>query len=127
MKMTKADKLLIVFLVLASVALYGILFLFQSGQDAKYISIQVDGQEMKRLPFAPPGETKTYEVKTKFGRNLLEFNDNSVRVIEASCPDKLDVLQGRISKPGEIIVCLPNRLVIEVVGEGKSEIDAVLH
>ena len=32
------------------------------------------------------------------------------------CPDKLDVKQGYISKVGEVIVCLPNKLVIEIKG-----------
>ena len=67
---------------------------------------------------------KTIPIKTKYGYNLIEIGDEKVRVIEADCPDKLDVKQGYISKPGETIVCLPNRLIIEIKGEnGENEID----
>ena len=67
---------------------------------------------------------KNIEIKTEFGYNLIEIGDGEVKVIDADCPDKLDVKQGSISKVGEIIVCLPNRMVIELKGiDNNREID----
>jgi hypothetical protein len=92
--------------------------------NSKYISIQVNGKEYKKITFNPKMVGKTIPIKTKYGYNLIEIGDEKVRVIEADCPDKLDVKQGYISKPGETIVCLPNRLIIEIKGEnGENEID----
>ena len=48
-----------------------------------------------------------------------------MRVIEADCPDQLDVKQGYISKVGEVIVCLPNRLVIEIKGVDEGDVDYI--
>lgn len=71
---------------------------------------------------------KQIPVKTEFGYNLIEIGDGKVRVIEADCPDKLDVKQGYIERPGEVIVCLPNKLVIEIKGENKdNDIDYISH
>ena len=41
-------------------------------------------------------------------------------VQEASCPDHLCIRQGKISREGEMIVCLPNRMIAEVKGHPAS-------
>lgn len=115
--MTKGDKLLIVFLVLSSLVSFWIVKEVNSKIDNRYISIQIDGEEVERLEFNTKEEFTYKVIETKFGRNRIEIAKDYVRVVEADCPDKLDVLQGKITRPGEVIVCLPNRLVIEVKGE----------
>lgn len=49
------------------------------------------------------------------------MGDQRVRVIEADCPDQIDVKQGYISRVGEIIVCLPNKLIIEIKGLAEED------
>lgn len=63
----------------------------------------------------------TIPVETKYGYNLVEIGDERVRVIEADCPDKIDVKQGYISRIGETIVCLPNHLVVEIKGTASAD------
>ena len=71
---------------------------------------------------------KTIPIETEFGYNLIEIGDEKVRVIEADCPDQLDVKQGYISKTGEIIVCLQNMLVIEIKGlDDERDVDYISH
>ena len=43
----------------------------------------------------------------------------------ADCPDHLCVKQKAISKEGESIICLPNKVIVEVDSAVNSEIDAV--
>lgn len=43
--------------------------------------------------------------------------DGQVWVTEATCPDKICIHQGKISQEGETIVCLPNRMIIQIFGE----------
>lgn len=121
--MTKADKLLIIFVVV--LVIISMAFIKKQGINAndKYVSIQVAGEEIKKVIFDKKIIGKRIPIETEYGYNLIEIGDESVRVVEASCPDKLDVLQGTISEVGEAIVCLPNRLVVEI--KGKSEKDSV--
>ncbi len=122
--LTKGDKYLIIIIIIIS--LISIIYVERdaTSYNSKYISIQVNGKEYKKITFNPKMVGKTIPIKTKYGYNLIEIGDEKVRVIEADCPDKLDVKQGYISKPGETIVCLPNRLIIEIKGEnGENEID----
>ncbi|NLY44889.1 MAG: NusG domain II-containing protein [Tissierella sp.] len=82
----------------------------------KYVSIQVNGKEIKKIIFDDAIVGKTIPIETDHGYNLIEVGDNEIRVIEASCPDQIDVKQGYISRIGETIVCLPNKMVIEIKG-----------
>ena len=122
MKLSKGDKILIVCLSIFSLVLAILISLISNRASGKYISIKVDGKEIKKIQFSKEVVGKTYEIKTEFGRNLVEIGDESARVIEADCPDKLDVKQGKITRPGQVIVCLPNRLIIEYKAEtGNNE------
>lgn len=126
--MTKGDKILIVVIIVISLVSLGFVRNGAIGHKEKYISIQVDGEEYKKIIFDKALIGKTIPIETEFGYNVIEIGDGEVRVIEADCPDKIDVLQGAISRPGEIIVCLPNRLVIEIKGsEETNDIKEVDH
>lgn len=126
--MTKGDKYLIIIIIIASIISLIYVKNYASAYDKKYIRIQVDGKDYKTIYFDPKIIGKNIAIETKFGYNLIEIGDEKVRVIEADCPDQLDVKQGYISKPGEVIVCLPNRLVIEIIGEVEdNDVDSISH
>lgn len=125
--LTKGDKLLIVFIVLISFSLMGYFKMQAFSDDDKYVSIQVNGEEIKRFIFDSKLIGQTIPIETKYGYNLIEIGDEKVRVIEADCPDKIDVKQGYISNIGETIVCLPNRLIIEIKGiDSNMEVDIIV-
>lgn len=114
--MTKGDKILIVAVIIINVISLWLVKNIAFNQNSKYISVQVNGEEIKRIIFDKNMVGKQIPIETEYGYNLIEIGDEKVRVIEADCPDKLDVKQGYISRVGEVIVCLPNRLVIEIKG-----------
>ena len=43
---------------------------------------------------------------------------------ENNCPDKICISAGKISQPGQVAVCMPAKLIIEIIG-GESIADAV--
>ncbi|WP_207657151.1 NusG domain II-containing protein [Blautia marasmi] len=49
--------------------------------------------------------------------NVCVIKDGYVTMTEADCPDHLCMKQKRISKEGGTIVCLPNRVVLEITGD----------
>lgn len=127
LKTTTGDKILIIFLVIFSIIFSVWINMSTSETSDLYISIQVNGEELKTIEFTEEIIGKTFEIKTEFGRNVILIGDKNVRVIEASCPDKLDIKQGIIDKSGQMLVCLPNRLIIELKSRNKNikEIDNV--
>ncbi|MDX9917990.1 MAG: NusG domain II-containing protein [Gudongella sp.] len=114
--LTKGDKLLIVLILLISILSFAYINRYAFSDKEKYISVQVNGVEIKKILFDTQLVGHTIPVKSEYGYNLIELGDGKVRVIEADCPDKIDVKQGYISRIGETIVCLPNRMVIEIKG-----------
>ncbi|MDO5027316.1 MAG: NusG domain II-containing protein [Tissierellia bacterium] len=125
MKLTKGDKILIVFLAIFSLFIAYFFMKMGSQTTGKYVSIMVNGEEIKQIDFTKDMIGKTYAIETRFGRNVIEFGDESVWVIEASCPDKLDIKQGVIDKPGQVLVCLPNRLIVEIKARDIDQDDII--
>ena len=114
----RADALLIGALLVISLLLF-VFFRFFVGAGA-YAVVTVDGRETARYPLSEPGR---FELNG--GTNILVIENGEARVVEAHCPDKLCVRQGAISRSGETIVCLPNKLVVTVVGAEERGVDAV--
>lgn len=124
--MTKGDKYLIVLVLILTILSLGFIKTQALSNDSKYVSVQVNGQEIKKIIYDKKIIGKTIPIESEYGYNLLEIGDERVRVIEASCPDKIDVKQGYISSIGETIVCIPNKLVIEIRGmEEGNQIDMI--
>ena len=119
--MTRGDKLLIVFVLVLTILSLGFIKKQALSNDSKYVSVQVDGEEIKKIIYDKKIIGNTIAIESEYGYNLLEIGDERVRIIEASCPDKIDVKQGYISNIGEMIVCVPNKLVVEIKGVAAGE------
>ena len=59
------------------------------------------------------------------GTNHLSIHDGEADMADADCPDKLCVHQRAISRDRETIVCLPNRVVVEVTGAEEPAFDSI--
>ena len=54
------------------------------------------------------------------------IEDGEIYVADSDCPDGICVHMGRVSHPGEMIVCLPAKVLITVTGTGAEDgFDAV--
>lgn len=64
-------------------------------------------------------------LQSEHGENIILAEPGRISMRSASCPDQLCVKQGHIQNGTYPIVCLPNRVVIKITGEGKTQTDAV--
>ncbi len=65
------------------------------------------------------------EVEINGGTNLLQIKNGEASMVQADCPDQLCVHQKPVSLNHESIICLPNRVVVEVESGANREFDAV--
>lgn len=65
------------------------------------------------------------EIKINNGSNILQIRNGKAKMIEADCPDQLCVHQKAISASGESIICLPNRVIVQVESKVNSELDGM--
>ena len=98
----------------------GLTFLTMGGEEASRAKITGDGRLVRIVDLAVDQE---FTVETEDGYNVVTVKDGKIAVTEASCPDHYCMARGFCNN-GAQIVCLPNRLVIEFLGE--AEIDGIV-
>lgn len=54
----------------------------------------------------------------------LAIENGRIRVLESDCPRHICIHSGWISNPGQTIVCVPNKTIIEVKGRRRSKYHA---
>lgn len=69
-------------------------------------------------------ENKEYTVEGENGKVVIEVNQDKIRVKQENSPLHICSKQGYISKSTETIVCLPNKIVIQI--KEKDTIDTVV-
>ncbi len=118
MKIKKWDVIVIGIFVLVSFmpALY--FALEAKGEEgAIYAEVKVKGEVFGSYKLTGHKGREVFTVETDLGVNVIEIVDEKIGMYEADCPDQVCYVPEFITKPGETIVCLPNRLVIEIKGE----------
>lgn len=121
--MTKTDKL--IFWGVLILSFFGLLFsnVIFANDGEKKVVIEVDAKTYATYRMQAMKETKEVEIKTEYACHTVEITKDSVRVVSADCKNKACL--GEIEKTGEMLVCLPGRLVIKITGE--QEVDGVAY
>ena len=114
-KKIKGDIILIASLVLLVLLCALALTLFKKEGDA--VRVSVDGKEWGVYSLSVDREV---EIVTEYGRNTLVIKDGKAEIREASCPDGICSAHRAVSHSGESIICLPNKVVVEVLAEGSG-------
>lgn len=122
--MKKGDYVVILFIVLLAVSVFGITHRKIENNGKLYAVIKVDGKEIARYEMGVKKEI--HHIDSKYGHNEIEIYDNSVKISESNCRDKICIHMGSINRQGQSIICLPNRLIVTIEGE-ENEVDVVLH
>ena len=118
--LTAADKLLIVGVLVFTIGLF-VQHSGRSGPRGSAIVVELAGkgagsyglEEGRILRFAGP-----------LGVSEVEIAQEMAWIRSAPCPHKICMSQGKLAYPGDVAACLPNRLVVRVVG-GARRLDGI--
>lgn len=113
----KIEKVLWIIILGVAVALF--LFLKFSANDGEQVIVKVDKKEIARYDLNTDREV-IIDGKDG-GKNTLVIKDGKAYIKDATCPDKLCEHQGKIHMVGQSLICLPNRVVIEITDDKKDE------
>jgi hypothetical protein len=86
------------------------------------VRVSVEGETVGEYPLSEDAEIR---IPAGDGYNLLVIRDGAARITEADCPRRLCMAHRPVSRAGEVIVCLPHRVTVEVLGGRAGEYDAV--
>jgi len=115
--------LVVLFIIVLAVWL-GYRHMMAETDSGNLVRITVDGEEYgvynleqdQEIPIEIDGEVT----------NTLVIKDGKADMIEADCPDQICVNTAAIYAENETIVCLPHKVVVEVIeSEEESELDVI--
>lgn len=111
MQKHKKDLILIL-LILAAAAIGFFINHTIHRQPAAIVEVSVDGKVTGTYPLYKHNDILLHGYGT--GTNHLIIQDGSAWITEATCPDKVCIHQGKIQENGQMLVCLPNRLIVQI-------------
>lgn len=128
MKLKKMDIIVVILLLFLSIGMAFFVQKFKSDENGNYLKVELNGKEYGRYPL---NKDKTFKIKIdKDEYNIVEIKNGKVKMREANCRDLICTHMPSIEKVGETIVCLPHRLILEIISsddeKDDQEIDKVV-
>ncbi|MFW5787692.1 MAG: NusG domain II-containing protein [Halanaerobiales bacterium] len=117
--MTFYDKIFIIAVIAISILilLYPIIFNRYKDNGEEYIVIRSGSEVVERIPIEETYDEKMeIEVNGPIGTSHIEAYEGKVRLYEAPPDDPLKTCEktGWIDKPGPSIICIPNKVSINI-------------
>ncbi|QAT43937.1 NusG domain II-containing protein [Aminipila luticellarii] len=116
----RADIILAVILIL----LGGLVSYVAAQGDSRgdMVLITVDGKEYGRYSLS---ENRDIVVKQNGHMNKILIREGMVSMGAADCSNQICVNTGTIEKTSQSIICLPNKVVVQIIGKEEAGYDAV--
>ena len=122
MKMVKIGDIVIIALLVMLSFLPLAIFTYQNASangDSMHVVVSADGEIVHEMELKNDHTREIYEFVDDHGHeNTVVREGLIVYISDANCQDLLCVQQGQISEVGETLVCLPNRVLVEIVSDG---------
>lgn len=116
-------KVILLLLLAAAAGSAAFLLLRSGGTEHPVARVTRDGVLREEIDLNRVEEPYSLTLEDGSGTNTVLVEPGRIRIAEADCPDQVCVNQGWISDGTVPIVCLPHRLMIEIVGAG-GDLDA---
>lgn len=125
-KTRKNDIILIAVLAVIALVSYAGIEFYQSANTKNGVAVvTIDGEEYGRYPLAVDTAERIELPDGSY--NILEITDGEADITDASCPDGICVNHRAVSKQGQSIVCLPNKVVVEIENGEEPDIDFMVN
>lgn len=123
----KLDFIIIAILMIFSF-LPEVIFSLSVGRnfDQTYAEISIDGKIEKTIYLTNHEGEETIDFISDKGHNTIIIKDDKIGIIEADCSDKVCMHPEYISKPGETLVCLPHKFMVEIKGEKNDKDEDII-
>jgi hypothetical protein len=122
-KIKPADVIIIVLSILLIVFLF--IRTYSQPQDSSELLVRVD-EESWRYTLE---DDRILLIPGPLGDTEIHIHDGEIFVEDSPCVSKVCVAAGKIKRPGQWIVCLPNHVFISIEGivdSGRGEVDDIV-
>lgn len=114
----KRNTLIFMILLLLIICVGFLIQKIYFGKSGAVAVIEQDGETISELPLNK--DTELVLDDGDGGSNTITVKNGTVAVTDANCPDLVCVHTGSISHTGEVIACLPHKLIITISGDDNS-------
>ena len=112
-KFFKKNDLILIGLLIGILAVI-LIVLAVTKTGGNTVTVSVDGQVKESFPLS---QDREYVIDGyNGGTNTLVIENGSAYVKDSSCPDHLCEKMGKINLVGQSVICLPNRVTVEITG-----------
>ena len=117
--------LILVLLVLAA----GSWFLFRSDSTDKdkVLVVRKDQQVLQRIELKKVTSETKLIVPVEHGELVIAYDKDGGRVISSPCPDQVCVHQGKITRSGQTIACVPEKVLVTLTTAAKENDHDAIH
>jgi len=99
---------------------------YNEGDDVIAVLVH-DGEVIEEITLTGHEGNQQFMVEGPGGQyNLMEVDGERIRIKEDNSPDQVGVHMGWKDTPGETIVCLPHKLLIEIRSESNTQDDELI-
>ncbi|MEN6325455.1 MAG: NusG domain II-containing protein [Syntrophomonas sp.] len=118
--MTKHDNVLIGTLLALSILSYLAFSIIHHEDNSLTAEISVNGNTVNRIDLNNPTNNRLINIPGPLGTSVAEVKPGAIRMKYSPCPDRYCMKTGWISRPGQVIACVPNRIIIKISPDNNS-------
>jgi hypothetical protein len=119
--------MLLILVIILVAGIFYLTFNSKSNKIGNYIKVTVDGKIYGTYSL---DNDQRIEIKTNEEEwiNIIVINEGKVHMEQANCPDGYCIDKGNINKTNQTIVCLPHKVVVEIIQKDVkgNEVDDVV-
>lgn len=113
----RKDRILIIAIIITA-ALSAALTAWMRSSTGEILRITIDGELYGEYRLS---ESQTITIDQALGHNEIVIENHTAYMKEADCPDGYCMDYKPISRGNETIICLPHKLVVEVIGASDGQ------
>ncbi|MBP3875062.1 MAG: NusG domain II-containing protein [Lachnospiraceae bacterium] len=121
-KTLRKGDFVLLFIFIMAAALTAFLPLTGPASSTQFVRITCRGEDYGIFPLE---EDREVDVTSGNHHNLVSIQGGTVHMESADCRNQVCVNTGTISRSGDLIVCLPNQVVVEIIGEEENEDEVI--
>ena len=116
--MKPLDRIIIGLSLLLSLCSF---FLVSRAYSEPAVEVKIYASRDLRATYPLAVSKKNLKVEGALGPSEFEISDGRVRMTNSPCPHQDCVRQGWQKNQGSRIICLPNRIIIEITGDDSPD------
>lgn len=122
--MKRGDYKIIIIILALVMGAYGYVFYTGMSTDDKILTITQDQEVLYEFKI-DDSYRNMIKIESDSQYNVIYIQDGEVWVEESNCLNQVCVDHSHVSKIGEMIVCIPHKLILEIKGD-KNDLDIIV-